>query len=154
LEVSVDPVGDPELLRRMRLGDESALETLYARYGGLLCTLALRIVGDGDLAREVVQDTFARSWDGRDVGGVDGPGGSARWNSSFGGTRPGIHASKLRQCIHAEQYDGREGGHDAMVHVAQVIPVVNQAGLRQVESGPMGFRDMQFIRAAAPAAAG
>ena len=64
--MSVDPVGDPELLRRMRLGDESALETLYARYGGLLYTLALRIVGDGDLAREVVQDTFVRSWDGRE----------------------------------------------------------------------------------------
>jgi ubiquinone/menaquinone biosynthesis C-methylase UbiE len=33
-----------------------------------------------------------------------------------------------------------------------VIPVVKRAGLAQVESGPMGFRDMQFIRAAAPAA--
>ena len=51
----------------MRLGDESALETLYARYGGLLYTLALRIVGDGELAREVVQDTFVRSWDGRET---------------------------------------------------------------------------------------
>ncbi len=65
--MSVDTVGDPELLRRMRLGDESALETLYARYGGLLYTLALRIVGDGELAREVVQDTFVRSWDGRET---------------------------------------------------------------------------------------
>ena len=65
--MSVDPVGDLELLRRMRLGDESALETLYARYGGLLYTLALRIVGDGELAREVVQDTFVRSWDGRET---------------------------------------------------------------------------------------
>jgi RNA polymerase sigma-70 factor (ECF subfamily) len=66
LEVSA-PADDPDLLRRMRLGDESALETLYARYGGLLYTLALRIVGDGELAREVVQDTFLRSWDGRET---------------------------------------------------------------------------------------
>jgi RNA polymerase sigma-70 factor (ECF subfamily) len=51
----------------MRLGDESALEALYARYGGLLYTLALRIVGDRELAREVVQDTFLRSWDGRET---------------------------------------------------------------------------------------
>jgi RNA polymerase sigma-70 factor (ECF subfamily) len=58
---------DPELLRRMRLGDESALEALYARYGGLVFTLALRIVGDPELAREVLQDTFLRSWDGCDT---------------------------------------------------------------------------------------
>src|SRR5215468_4345628 len=58
---------DPELLRRMRQGDESALEALYARYGGLVFTLALRIVGDAELAREVLQDTFLRSWDGRET---------------------------------------------------------------------------------------
>jgi RNA polymerase sigma-70 factor (ECF subfamily) len=58
---------DSELLRRMRLGDESALEALYARYGGLVFTLALRIVGDHELAREVLQDTFLRSWDGRET---------------------------------------------------------------------------------------
>jgi len=65
--VSIEPVADPELLGRMRLGDESALEALYARYGGLVYTLALRIVGDPELAREVVQDTFLRSWGGRET---------------------------------------------------------------------------------------
>jgi RNA polymerase sigma-70 factor (ECF subfamily) len=58
---------DPELLRRMRQGDESALEALYRRYGGLVYTLALRIVGDPELAREVLQDTFLRAWDGREM---------------------------------------------------------------------------------------
>ena len=61
-----EPV-DPELLRRMRLGDETALEALYGRYGGLVYTLALRIVGDPELAREVLQDTFLCSWDGRET---------------------------------------------------------------------------------------
>ena len=65
--MSIEPVADPELLGRMRLGDESALEALYARYGGLVYTLALRIVGDPELAREVVQDTFLRSWAGRET---------------------------------------------------------------------------------------
>jgi len=51
----------------MRLGDETALEALYGRYGGLVYTLALRIVGDPELAREVLQDTFLRSWDGRET---------------------------------------------------------------------------------------
>jgi RNA polymerase sigma-70 factor (ECF subfamily) len=51
----------------MRLGDETALETLYARHGGLIFSLALRIVGDRELAREVLQDTFLRCWDGRNA---------------------------------------------------------------------------------------
>ena len=58
-----EPV-DVELLRLMRRGEESGLELLYARYGGLIFTLALRIVGDPELAREVLQDTFLRCWDG------------------------------------------------------------------------------------------
>src|SRR5262245_47918632 len=58
---------DLELLRRMQRGDEAGLEALYARYGGLVFTLALRIVGDPELAREVLQDTFLRSWDGRET---------------------------------------------------------------------------------------
>lgn len=57
---------DQDLLRRMQRGDESALEALYARYAGLLYTLALRIVGDPELAREVLQDAFLRSWEGKE----------------------------------------------------------------------------------------
>ena len=38
----------------MQLGEEAGLELLYARYGGLIFTLALRIVGDPELAREVL----------------------------------------------------------------------------------------------------
>jgi len=64
-----DPKGpaDIDLLREAQLGDESGLEGLYARYGGLIFTLALRIVGDPELAREVLQDTFLRCWDRADT---------------------------------------------------------------------------------------
>jgi RNA polymerase sigma-70 factor, ECF subfamily len=51
----------------MRGGDETALETLYTRYAGLIFTLALRIVGDPELAREVLQDAFLCCWDGRET---------------------------------------------------------------------------------------
>jgi ubiquinone/menaquinone biosynthesis C-methylase UbiE len=50
-----------------------------------------------------------------------------------------------------ETAPGRLHAH-AHFDLAQVIPVVNRAGLVQVESGPLGFSDMQFIRAAVPAA--
>jgi RNA polymerase sigma-70 factor, ECF subfamily len=62
-----DQPEDPELLRRVGRGDEDALAALYSRYGGLVYTLALRIVGDPELAREVLQDTFFRCWDGHET---------------------------------------------------------------------------------------
>jgi len=48
---------------------------------------------------------------------------------------------------------GRLHAH-ANFDLTQVIPLMNQAGLAQVESGPMGFHDMEFVRAAAPATSG
>lgn len=55
----------------MRRGDVSALEILYTRYAGLVFTLAARIVRDPEVAREVLQDTFLRSWDGRETYAAD-----------------------------------------------------------------------------------
>jgi RNA polymerase sigma-70 factor (ECF subfamily) len=93
---------DSELLRLMRLGDESALEALYARYGGLVFTLALRIVGDPELAREVLQDTFLRSWDGRDT--YDSARGRVPWwlmgiarNRAVDLLRSRSHQARLRE---------------------------------------------------------
>jgi RNA polymerase sigma-70 factor, ECF subfamily len=93
---------DSELLRRMRLGDESALEGLYARYGGLVFTLALRIVGDPELAREVLQDTFLRSWDGRET--YDSGRGRVPWwlmgiarNRAIDLLRSRSHQARLRE---------------------------------------------------------
>jgi RNA polymerase sigma-70 factor (ECF subfamily) len=53
---------DDELVRRVRDRDEAALTSLYDRYGGLILTVALRIVGDREVAEEVMQDTFLRLW--------------------------------------------------------------------------------------------
>jgi RNA polymerase sigma factor (sigma-70 family) len=99
-----DP-GDPELIRRMRLGDESALEALYARYGGLVYTLALRIVGDSELAREVLQDTFLSSWEGRET--YDPTRGRVPWwlmgiarNRAIDLLRSRSHQARLREQEH------------------------------------------------------
>lgn len=97
-----DEPADPELLRRMGLGEESALEALYARYGGLVYTLARRIVGDPELAREVLQDTFLRSWDGREA--YDPARGRVAWwlmgiarNRAIDLLRSRSHQARLRE---------------------------------------------------------
>jgi RNA polymerase sigma-70 factor, ECF subfamily len=93
---------DAELIRRMRRGDEAALEALYGRYGDLLYTLALRIVGDPELAREVLQDTLLRAWDGRET--YDAARGRVAWwlmgiarNRAVDMLRSRSHQARLRE---------------------------------------------------------
>jgi len=90
----------------MRLGAEAALEALYRRYGGLVYTLALRIVGDPELAREVLQDTFLSTWEGREA--YDPSRGRVPWwlmgiarNRAIDLLRSRSHQARLR-----ERHDG------------------------------------------------
>jgi RNA polymerase sigma-70 factor (ECF subfamily) len=59
--VAVDST-DEELVRRVRHGDTAALETLYSRYGRVVYSFAIRIVGDGQTAEEILQEAFVRTW--------------------------------------------------------------------------------------------
>ena len=40
--------------------------------------------------------------------------------------------------------------HHTHFDLREVVPVMTEAGLRSVESGPVGFRDLHFVLAAAP----
>jgi RNA polymerase sigma-70 factor (ECF subfamily) len=42
--------------------DVQAFETLYDRYGDLVFSVAVRVVGDAALAEDAVQDVFLRLW--------------------------------------------------------------------------------------------
>jgi RNA polymerase sigma-70 factor (ECF subfamily) len=55
---------DRALLARVARQDESALAALYDRHARVLYALALRIVGDRELAQEVLQDSLLRCWTG------------------------------------------------------------------------------------------
>lgn len=53
---------DEELVRRISQGEVAALEVLYNRYARVVYSFAVRIVGDGFAAEEVMQEVFTRSW--------------------------------------------------------------------------------------------
>ena len=53
---------DAALLARVADGDEAALEAVYQRYGGACYRLARRIIGDAQLAEDVVQQVFLALW--------------------------------------------------------------------------------------------
>ena len=54
--------GDRDLVARLQRRDPQALAELYDRYGRLAYSLVLRIVRDGGIAEDLVQETFLRVW--------------------------------------------------------------------------------------------
>ena len=58
-EISFD---EADLVRRLIERDETALSELYQHYGGLVYSIALRVVQNATMAEEVTQDTFLKVW--------------------------------------------------------------------------------------------
>jgi RNA polymerase sigma-70 factor (ECF subfamily) len=53
---------DQALLAKVADGDSRALDALYDRYARVVYGVALRILGEAELAEDVVQETFWRVW--------------------------------------------------------------------------------------------
>lgn len=72
------PLEDSALIGLVREGDGHALESIYQRYGKPCYSLARRILGDDQLAQDVVQEVFLALW--RDASRYDASrGGFATW---------------------------------------------------------------------------
>jgi len=55
-------VSDAELVALMANGDEGALRELFERHGGIVLSLALRMLSNREDAEEVLHDTFLSLW--------------------------------------------------------------------------------------------
>jgi len=64
-----DPARDRDLVAAVAGGSGDAVAELYDRYGATVYGLALRVMGQPDLAEDVAQDVFAQVW--RDAGRYD-----------------------------------------------------------------------------------
>lgn len=53
---------DARLVQRIQVGDGTALIQVMQRYGTALLTFTCRIVGDKQLAEEIIQDTMLKVW--------------------------------------------------------------------------------------------
>jgi RNA polymerase sigma-70 factor, ECF subfamily len=53
---------DVDLISSLRQGDQHALSILYNRYGGLVYTLALKLLDRRDEAEDLTQDVFLSFW--------------------------------------------------------------------------------------------
>jgi RNA polymerase sigma factor (sigma-70 family) len=73
-----DASGDVDVMRRIRDGDQSAVDDLYDRFRRPAFALARRILGDDALAEDVLQEVFLSVW--RDPAAFDrGRGSVASW---------------------------------------------------------------------------
>ena len=64
-----NPARDRQTLADVARGSGDAVAELYDRYGASVYGLALRVLGQPDLAEEIVQDVFAQVW--REAGRYD-----------------------------------------------------------------------------------
>ncbi len=55
-------ISDEDILARIADGDSTALAALYERYARVVYGLALRMLGNRELAEDLVQETFWRVW--------------------------------------------------------------------------------------------
>lgn len=55
--------GESELVARARRGDVDAFEGLYRRTAGRVYAVCLRMTGDTEQAKELLQDVFVRVWE-------------------------------------------------------------------------------------------
>lgn len=60
-----DPA-ETDLVRRLRAGDDAAFSQLYARYGRLVHSIAMRLMGDHHDAEDVTQQVFVSAWRSRE----------------------------------------------------------------------------------------
>jgi RNA polymerase sigma-70 factor (ECF subfamily) len=73
-----DAAGDADVLRRIRAGDPTAIDDLYARFRRPAVALARRILADDALAEDVLQEVFLSVW--RDPSAYErGRGSVASW---------------------------------------------------------------------------
>ncbi|WP_283133430.1 RNA polymerase sigma factor [Rhizohabitans arisaemae] len=94
---------DGSLLARVAQGDTTALNEIYARYGGPLFSFLFRLSGDRGTAEEILQDTLLAVW--RSAGSFQKRSSVSTW--LFGVARRQAH-NRLRGVpppVAAEPYD-------------------------------------------------
>jgi RNA polymerase sigma-70 factor (ECF subfamily) len=119
---------DLELATAFRDGDERAFAALFERFRRPLYVFALRMLGDADAARDLVQDVFVRVWERR--GQLDRPESFRSW----------LFAVARNRCLSLLR---RDRGHVALDEAPEESLAVAAAG-----DGPERDQDLALLRRA------
>jgi RNA polymerase sigma-70 factor (ECF subfamily) len=139
---------DEELIARVRWREEPALATIYDRYSRLIYTIALRIVGDRELAEEVVQDVFQAVW--QSAGSFQPSGNFSAWligiarHRAIDATRSRRHRARAREeLLDDERVAGigstGDGGADMLMLRAVVRAALAELPANQRQAIELGY---------------
>lgn len=104
---------DRDLIQRLVQRDEGAAGLLYDRHGGVVYSVAYRLLGEQADAEEVVIETFAQAW--REAGRFDPARGTVRsWLVTISRSRAMDLARSAMRRHRIEDDAGREGGHPSL----------------------------------------
>ena len=98
--VRVVMMSDADVAARFALGDVESIREVYQRYGGLVYSVAYKVLGDAALAQDAAQQTFVQAW---------------RAAASFDPTRalgPWLAAIAQRAAIDVHRRERRHRSHD------------------------------------------
>jgi RNA polymerase sigma-70 factor, ECF subfamily len=133
------PAGTPpdeELIARVRWREEPALATIYDRYSRLIYMIALRIVGDRELAEEVVQDVFQAVW--QSAGSFRPTGNFSAWligiarHRAIDATRSRPHRARAREELLDDERMAGHGGASAGEADVLMLRAVVRAALAEL----------------------
>jgi RNA polymerase sigma-70 factor (ECF subfamily) len=119
---------DRELIERIARRDQQALLLIYQKYGDLVYSFALRVVGETGLAEEVAQDIFLKVWRHPE-----------RWNPALGQFSSWLLAITRNAAIDRLRAEQRRPGFRA----AELDPSV---AAQPVGSGDLAWLDGQLLR--------
>src|SRR5450432_3618800 len=105
--------------------DPAALEELYDRHGGACYGLARRVVGDEQLAQDVVQEVFLAIWRG-----------AATYDASRGSRSPCLFALTHHKSVDAvrrsQRHSGRRAPEEALSNEPDPAPAVDDQAIAAV----------------------
>lgn len=139
-----------DLVRRLAAGEELALEKAFELYGERCNAIAYRILHNGELARDAVQDAFFALWRHRE-GLVVRTAGLAPWlyvvtrNAALGILRS--ETARLRREERVEtQPDSRGSPDPADVVSARSNADVLEAALRKLPTEQQGVLELAYFK--------
>ncbi len=115
---------EPGVIEAFRRGDDGAVRAVYREYGGLVFAVAMRVLGQRQLAEEAAQQAFVQAW--RAAAGFDGDRPLGPWLATI--TRRvaiDIHRREARRAVTA--IDDVPAGHGALVTLPPSADAIHEA---------------------------
>ena len=113
-------MSDSVLVLALHRHQQEALAELYRRHGGVLFSLAFRVLRARELAEEVVQDIFVRLWNSPE-----------RFEPERGELRPFLLAQAHRRAIdvvRSETFDATVNAYCSRCEFATMCPAQQRSG--------------------------